>query len=94
MGAFGMGLGIRQAPALLGSPYVLGGPNRQGPWISGRMGTLVTGRSPLEEVRLEEMAGGGREGSVSAFSTVCVCVCVCVHAHACMLSHVQLFVTP
>ena len=58
------------------------------------MGTLVTGRSPLEEVRLEEMAGGGREGSVSAFSTVCVCVCVCVHAHACMLSHVQLFVTP
>ena len=54
LGAFGMGLGIRQAPALLGSPYVLGGPNRQGPWISGRMGTLVTGRSPLEEVRLEE----------------------------------------
>ena len=30
-------------------------------------------------------------------TTVCVCVCVCVcgvHMHICMLSHVQLFVTP
>ena len=82
-----MGLGIRQTlktPALLSPPYILGGPDR-GHGALGRMETLVRGRSSLEEVRLEEVAGGGREGSAPAFSIVCVRVCV--HMHACTRVH-------